>query len=139
MHICVCMDHRKIHYDCEGQWKAWQCKKSISLIELPGCAQVVFARGHWKAPVWQGRFANMAQAGSDDDSLLVTWFLLEKPQLPGQAANLATTADGAHGTILRSVLRPRRDCPDACMTRVAVSGLRSWCAVSRSIAPHPAT
>lgn len=62
-----------------------------------GCiAQVVFARGHWKAPVWQGRFANMAQAGSSDDSLLVTWFLLEKVQPPGQATNLASNTEGAH-------------------------------------------
>jgi len=57
-------------------------------------AQVVFARGHWKAPVWQGRFANMAQAGNSDDTLLVTWFLLEKVQPPGQATNLASNTEG---------------------------------------------
>lgn len=45
--------------------------------------------------MWQGRFANMAQAGSDDDSLLVTWFLLEKPQPPGQATNLSSNTEGA--------------------------------------------
>ncbi len=109
------------------------CLQLVDIVITGGCAQVVFARGHWKAPVWQGRFANMAQAGSDDDSLLVTWFLLEKPQPPGQAANLAATADGEHLSILGEVcFAVQEGLPSACITRVAVSCHRRWITVSQS-------
>ena len=40
--------------------------------------QVAYARGHWQRPVWQGRFAGTVPAGSDDDSLVIVWLLLER-------------------------------------------------------------
>jgi hypothetical protein len=49
--------------------------------------EVFFSRGHWQRPVWQGRFAGASNPGAEDDSLVVTWFLLEKPHPPAQPSD----------------------------------------------------
>ena len=58
--------------------------------------QVAYARGHWQRPVWQGRFAGTVPAGSDDDSLVITWLLLERrPVQSPRSLDLEEDAKGA--------------------------------------------
>lgn len=80
------------------------CEKLISLgllihaTVVSGYVQVAYARGNWQRPVWQGRFAGMVPAGSDDDSLVVVWLLLER--LRPQAPNTQDSADADKGALL---------------------------------------
>ena len=58
--------------------------------------QIAYARGHWQRPVWQGRFAGTVPAGSDDDSLVIAWLLLERRPAPSpRSQNPEEEAKGA--------------------------------------------